>query len=153
MTKKKNQNAQNGRKLINLSDKKTLKKIEKLAGLGLSDQAIADSLGVSRSTISRRKRDDDTFDAIIRKGKIKAVADISSALYESAMSGNSQSIQFFLKNRANTDDLGNWRDRTETTNISVNLADIISNRRSALSHSQGTLPPAPAKGIIINNED
>ena len=152
MTKKKNQNALTGRKSINLSDKKTLKKIEKLAGLGLSDQAIADSLGVSRSTISRRKRDDDTFDAIIRKGKIKAVADISSALYESAMSGNSQSIQFFLKNRANTDDLGNWRDRTETTNISVNLADIIGTRKQALSHSTGTLNP-PAKGLIINNED
>ena len=152
MNKKKNQNAQNGRKLINLSDKKTLKKIEKLAGLGLSDQAIADSLGVSRSTISRRKRDDDTFDAIIRKGKIKAVADISSALYDSAMSGNSQSIHFFLKNRANTDDLGNWRDRTETTNISVNLADIIGTRKQALSHSTGTLNP-PAKGLIINNED
>ena len=152
MTKKKNQNAQNGRKLINLSDKKTLKKIEKLAGVGLSDQAIADSLGVSRSTISRRKRDDDTFDAIIRKGKIKAVADISSALYDSAMSGNSQSIQFFLKNRANTDDLGNWKDRTETTNISVNLADIIGSRKQALTHSTpATLPPA--KGIIINNED
>ena len=152
MTKKKNQNAQNGRKLINLSDKKTLKKIEKLAGVGLSDQAIADSLGVSRSTISRRKRDDDTFDAIIRKGKIKAVADISSALYDSAMSGNSQSIQFFLKNRANTDDLGNWKDRTETTNISVNLADIIGTRKQALTHSTpATLPPA--KGIIINNED
>ena len=50
-----------------------LKSVEELASLGLTDQQIADSLGISRSTLSRRKTDDDTFDTALRKGKAQAI--------------------------------------------------------------------------------
>ena len=41
-----------------------LDKVEELASLGLSEQQIADSLGISRSTLSRRKKDNETFDTV-----------------------------------------------------------------------------------------
>ena len=147
-----------GRKRIDLSDKETLKKIKHLAGLGLSDHAIATSLGCSRATIMRRKRDSATFDTAIKEGKIKAVANVSNALYDSALGRNGEKPStaaqiFFLKNRGAHENVGAWKDRLEqTTNYNVNLADIIGSRKQALSHSPGTLPPAPNK-IVINNDD
>lgn len=147
-----------GRKRINLSDPDTLEKIKHLAGLGLSDQAIATSLGCSRATILRRKKDCATFEATIKEGKIKAVADVSNALYDSALGRNGEkpntSAQiFFLKNRGASDELGAWKDRLEqTTNYNVNLADIIGSRKQKLTHSASASLP-PTKGLIINNED
>jgi predicted transcriptional regulator len=49
-----------------------LQAAEELASLGLTDQQIADSLGISQSTLSRRKADDE--------GKVKAAVKASSAL-------------------------------------------------------------------------
>ena len=43
-----------------------LDKVEELASFGLSEQQIADSLGISRSTLSRRKKDNETFDIALR---------------------------------------------------------------------------------------
>jgi len=147
-----------GRKRIDLSDPDTLEKIKHLAGLGLSDQAIATSLGCSRATILRRKKDCATFEATIKEGKIKAVADVSNALYDSALGRNGEkpntSAQiFFLKNRGASENVGAWKDRLEqTTNYNVNLADIIGSRKRSLTHSASASLP-PTKGLIINNED
>ena len=66
-----------------------LKAAEELASLGLTDQQIADSFGISRSTLSRRKADDGTFEAALRKGKAKAV-----------VKGSLRAIIFYLKCRA-----------------------------------------------------
>ena len=147
-----------GRKRIDLSDKETLKKIKHLAGLGLSDQAIATSLGVSPRTLLRRKKDSVIFGDTIKEGKINAVRDVSNALYDSALGRNGEKPStaaqiFFLKNRGAHENVGAWKDRLEqTTNYNVNLADIIGSRKQALTHSTpATLPPA--KGLIINNDD
>tara|TARA_R100000005_G_C4985605_1_gene194044 strand:+ start:600 stop:1082 length:483 start_codon:yes stop_codon:yes gene_type:complete len=151
--------AKMGRKRIDLSDPDTLEKVRHLAGLGLSDKAISISLGISPRTLARRKKDSVIFDNAIKEGKINAVQKVSNALFDSATGRNGEkpniSAQiFFLKNRGQAEEHGAWKDRLEqTTNYNVNLADIIGSRKQALSHSQGTLPPAPAKGIIINNDD
>ena len=148
-----------GRKRINLSDPDTLEKIKHLAGLGLSDKAIATSLGVSPRTILRRKKDCVIFGDTIKEGKIKAVADVSNALYDSALGRNGEkpntSAQiFFLKNRGANENVGAWKDRLEqTTNYNVNLADIIGSRKQALTHSTGTLAPPADDALIINNDD
>ena len=77
-----------------------LQAAEELASLGLTDQQIADSLGISRSTLSRRKADDDTFEAILRKGKAKAIVKVSSALMQEVENGSLRAIIFYLKCRA-----------------------------------------------------
>ena len=77
-----------------------LQAAEELASLGLTDQQIADSLGISRSTLSRRKADDDTFEAILRRGKAKAIVKVSSALMQEVENGSLRAIIFYLKCRA-----------------------------------------------------
>ena len=150
--------AKRGRKKIDLSDKETLDKIKHFAGLGLSDKAIAQSLGVSRATILRRKKDSATFGTAIREGKIEAVAAVSNALFDSATGRtgekpNVSSMIFFLKNRGASEELGAWKDRLEqTTNYSVNLADIIGTRKQSLAHAS-TPAIAPNDALIINNDD
>ena len=77
-----------------------LQAAEELASLGLTDQQISDSLGISRSTLSRRKADDDTFDTALRKGKAKATVKASRALMQEVENGSLRAIIFCLKCRA-----------------------------------------------------
>ena len=58
--------------------------VESLASKGMTEQQIAISLGVSRATISRRKRDCDAFDTSYRKGQISGIQKVKNALFESA---------------------------------------------------------------------
>lgn len=156
-TKTTTKRAKLGRKRIDLSDPDTLDKVRHLAGLGLSDRAISTALGVSPRTILRRKKDSVIFGDTIKEGKIKAVADVSNALYDSATGRtgekpNVSSMIFFLKNRGASEELGAWKDRLEqTTNYSVNLADIIGTRKQALAHAS-TPAIAPNDALIINND-
>jgi|TARA_B110000090_G_C12959070_1_gene284278 transcriptional regulator with XRE-family HTH domain len=77
-----------------------LEYVAKLASLGLTEQQIADSLGISRSTLSRRKTADETFDTALRKGKAQATVKVSSALMTEVEKGSLRAIIFYLKCRA-----------------------------------------------------
>ena len=77
-----------------------LAKVESLAAQGLTDQQIADALGISRATVTRNKRDNDAFDAAIKRGKAKGIALVSSKLMEQVKGGNITAMIFFLKTRA-----------------------------------------------------
>lgn len=156
-----------GRKKIDLSDKETLEKIKHFAGLGLSDQAIATSLGCSRATILRRKRDSATFDTAIKEGKIEAVAAVSNALFDSATgrTGEKPNISaqiFYLKNLGRKEELGGWSDRIEqNTTYSVNLAEIINDRKNlidqvpkrykTINHSSNP-DNTRVEGLVINQK-
>ena len=84
-------------------------KLYNLAKIGLSEEQIAVSLGISVSTIARRKRDDDTFDSTLKAGKQAGISAVTNSLFESATAEkpNTSAQIFYLKNR------GGWRDRTE----------------------------------------
>ena len=142
--------AKRGRKKIDLSDKKTLSEIKRLSGLGLNLACIAQSLGVSRATILRRKKDSAIFDTAIREGKIEAVAAVSNALFDSATgrTGEKPNISaqiFYLKNQGRNEELGGWSDRIEqNTTYSVNLAEIINDRKNLIEQ-------VPARYKTINH--
>ena len=80
-----------------------------LAKIGLSEEQIAVSLGISVSTIARRKRDDDTFADTLKAGKQAGISAVTNSLFESATAEkpNTSAQIFYLKNR------GGWSDRTE----------------------------------------
>lgn len=108
-----------------------LDKLYNLAKIGLSEEQIAISLGISVSTIARRKRDDDTFAETLKAGKQAGITTVTNSLFESATADkpNTSAQIFFLKNRAA------WRDRTEVdTNIAggIEVTHDIDNALQAL---------------------
>lgn len=84
-------------------------KLYDLAKIGLSEEQIALSLGISVSTIGRRKREDERFSSTLKAGKQRGIDAVTNALFEGATGDkpNTSAQIFFLKNRAG------WRDRTE----------------------------------------
>ena len=95
-----------------------LEKLYNLAKIGLSEEQIAVSLGVSLTTIARRKRDDDTFAKTLKAGKQRGIDAVTNSLFESATAEkpNTSAQIFFLKDRAG------WRDKTEVdANVSGDI--------------------------------
>lgn len=81
-----------------------LAEVERLAGLGLTDDEIALSLGISRSTITRRKRDSDAFDAALKAGKAKAAVTVASKLMQLIDGGDLGAIVWYEKTRRGLSD-------------------------------------------------
>ena len=107
-----------------------LQQVETLAANGLTQQQIADSLGISVSTIESRLRESEEFKDAIKKGKSKGIAIIANQLFEKAKSGDTTSIIFYLKTQAG------WK---ETQTIDHQSSD-------------GTMSPKPTKIELIAPE-
>ena len=85
----------------------------------------------------------------LERGMSESVKFVNYKLMESINDGSVQSIQFFLRNRRPEE----WNhDNKSTVEHTIDLASIISDRRSALTHSASASLP-PTKGLIINNDD
>jgi len=94
-------------------------KLYDLAKIGLTEEQIATSLGISLSTLNSRKRTDQTFCTTLKAGKQRGVADVTNALFVGATGDkpNTSAQIFFLKNR------GGWRDKTE---VDANISGDVS---------------------------
>ncbi len=86
------------------------KKVESLAAQGLSKKEIAYCLGIGRSTLYDKQKNDLDFLDAIKKGKAKGLKTITNALYESGKDGNVTAQIFYLKNRSPD----KWSDRRQT---------------------------------------
>ena len=116
-----------GRKRITFTDEDYLN-ITKWAGLGLSETQIADNLGVGISTITRNKNRNERFEQALKKGKAKAIEQVTNALFNNAVHDNNTTAQiFYLKNRDST----NWSDRQEV-NHNLDLKSILTNAKDRL---------------------
>ena len=78
-----------------------------MAANGLTQQQIADSLGISVSTLYGRKRESEEFEEAIKRGKAKGVALVTNELMKQVKSGNVTAMIFFLKARAG------WKEKNE----------------------------------------
>jgi len=113
-----------GRKAINLDHNE----IERLAGMGLNERQICASLGINPSTLTRKKHIKSIKNAL-EKGRAKAIAQVSSKLFDNAIEGKETSIIWFLKNR----DPDNWKDRNILeTNHTINLSHVINSARERI---------------------
>jgi len=96
-----------------------LEELYNLAKIGLSEAQVAQSLGISQSTMTRRKQSDAEFDKALKDGQQAGITAVTSALFTGATNADKPSTAaqiFFLKNRAR------WTDRTEVTgNIGVEV--------------------------------
>ena len=129
-----------GRKRITFTEEQ-LEQIEKLSGLGVSERSIAEVLGVSLSTLARRKRDSAIFDTTLKRGKIKAVAEVSNALFDSATgrNGNPPNVSaqiFFLKNRG--EKVADWSDIQKIENT-FSLDEIINSAKKRIPNATAEL--------------
>lgn len=147
-----------GRKRITFTEEQ-LEEIKHLAGLGVSESAIADKMGVSLSTIARRKRDSDKFDTTLKAGKLKAVAEVSNALFDSATgrNGNPPNVSaqiFFLKNRG--EGVASWSDVQKIENT-FSLGEVIDSARQRVPDATQTIKRLDesidkGKGIFLDNK-
>ncbi len=84
--------------------------VEKAAADGLTEAEVAARLGISLSTLARRKRDFDIFDTAIKRGRAKADAEVSSQLFSKVREGMLGAIIWYEKTRKK------YSDRVETDN-------------------------------------
>ena len=77
-----------------------LKQVESLAANGLTQEQIAAALGISESTLHKRKQENTEFTAAIKRGKAKGIALVTNKLMESIKGGNITGMIFFLKTQA-----------------------------------------------------
>ena len=83
---------------------------------------------MSLSTIARKKREKGRFDTALKKGKAKAIEQVTNALFNNAVHDNNTTAQiFYLKNRDST----NLSDRTQVEH-NLYLKSILTNAKDVL---------------------
>ncbi|HCR2977776.1 TPA: hypothetical protein ON189_002918 [Serratia marcescens] len=78
-------------------EKPTLDKIEALAGRGLTEQQIADALGIDIEKLRGDKTELSAYRLAIRRGKAKGIADLSNVLFNKAKKGDTRAMIFLLE--------------------------------------------------------
>ena len=81
--------------------------IEGWARSGLTDEQIAENMGITARTLYRWKNTEDRICQVLKKNKEIADFKVENALYESALGGNVTAMIFWLKNRKPD----KWRDK------------------------------------------
>ena len=99
-----------------------LQKIHDGGKVGLTQQQLADSLGLSLSSVRRNLKNNELFEYHYKEGKSKAIKEVGNALYNNAVYENNIQAQiFFLKNRGED---GQWSDKVENVH-SISLANVL----------------------------
>ena len=76
-----------------------LKKVEEYAQFCDSEEEIALALGISYSTLRRRKADNEQFEQAIKRGKAKANVYVGGKLMQKIKEGDTTAMIFYLKSR------------------------------------------------------
>lgn len=76
-----------------------LEELERAAASGLTNEEIADALGVSVRTIYNRKGESADFADAIKKGRLKSHVAVSNKLIDLCKSGNITAIIWYEKSR------------------------------------------------------
>lgn len=81
-----------------------ISRVEELAAQGLSQAEICLVLGISESTLYRRKHDLEELTETIKRGRAKAASEISNKLYMMAKGGDLGAIIWYEKTRRGLSD-------------------------------------------------
>lgn len=94
--------------------------IEGWAKDGLTQQQIANNLGIGLSTLKKYKKKSVAIETALKKGKEVADYEVENKLYQSAIDGNVTAMIFWLKNRRPD----KWKDKKEPTEIEIMKKDL-----------------------------
>jgi len=95
-------------------------KVEELAGQGLTQAEICLVIGVSESTLLRRKIEMEVLTDAIKRGKARAASDVSNVLFGMAKGGDLGAIVWYEKTRRGLSD--------KTTTVVAQEVDYILDR-------------------------
>ena len=112
-----------------------ISRIEELAAQGLSQAEICLVLGISESTLYRRKIDLEVLTEAIKSGRAKAASEISNTLYQMAKGGDLGAIVWYEKTRRGLTD----KTSNTNTNISVDWETVPAELRDAFIEGRMTL--------------
>ncbi len=91
-----------------LISKEDIERIEKLAGLGLTVDMIANILGISKRTLERRCSENKKVSDALLKGRAVAASNVAETAYKMAVSGANPTMTiFWLKTQLK------WNDKPE----------------------------------------
>lgn len=105
--------------------------VEQKAAEGLNDVELAAALGISLSTLMRRKRSFDSFDQAYKRGKAKADAEVSSQLFALVKEKNLGAIVWYEKTRKGYTDKLDVGTRDVDAAIERELAKLAGARKVA----------------------
>ena len=108
-----------GRKTIELTDKQR-SELEALSCY-LSLEQTADYLGICRKTLLRIRKEDESIDALYKKGRAKGIGTVAQSLIKQAMAGNVTAMIFYLKTQAG------WHE-TQIIEASKGVSIVIDNQ-------------------------
>ena len=79
---------------------------------GLTEEQIANNMGIDRTTLYRWKKDNCNINNTLKKGREVVDFEVENALLKNALEGNVTAQIFWLKNRKKNE----WREKQEYNN-------------------------------------
>ena len=109
--------------LKEVEEKVTL--IEGWAKDGLTQQQIANNLGIGLSTLKKYKNESVAIRTALKKGKEVSDYEVENALYQAAINGSVSAMIFWLKNRRPD----KWKDKKEPAEIELMRKELALRER------------------------
>ena len=99
--------------------------IEGWAKDGLTQQQIANNLGIGLSTLKKYKNKSVAIRTALKKGKEVSDYEVENALYQAAINGSVSAMIFWLKNRRPD----KWKDKKEPAEIELMRTELALRER------------------------
>ena len=116
-------------------DANVCKKAKKFASQGMTQEQIAQALGMGETTFYEKQAKYPEFAEAIKHGQANGIQKVTNSLFKTANKGNVAAQIFYLKNRAQ------WRDRFDVEN-----SGVITHEHTGVSDYNGWLEEIGAKG-------
>lgn len=106
--------------------------VEGWARDGLTDEQIANNLGISKDTFYKYKKEYTDFSDSLKKGKEIVDYEVENALLKNALDGNTTAQIFWLKNRKPN----NWKEKQDV-DVSSNGQSLAETIQKAYENKAG----------------